>query len=59
MKEGINAEGGFMRYKELKNVFVAHNGFKFDFRFLYERLYARLGDFKMIGTIQQTKKIEG
>lgn len=45
--------------KKVHNVFVAHNGFNFDFRFLYEELFAHLGHFEIVGDIQQTKSMNG
>lgn len=49
-----------MKYgKRIRNVFFAHNGFRFDYRFLYEELYARLGFFNIVGDIGSTKSIKG
>lgn len=39
----------------VRNVFFAHNGFRFDYRFLYEELFKRLGFFSMVGDVSSTK----
>lgn len=55
----VTANGEQEKRVKPKNLFVAHNGYKFDYRFLYETLYQTVGDFQMIGSINATKAIEG
>ena len=43
--------------KLIQNYIFAHNGFGFDFRFLYNELYKAIPEFKLIGDINQTKTI--
>ena len=45
-------------YIENQNV-VAHNGFGFDFRFMYEELHSYMREFKIVGDINQTKSLSG
>lgn len=45
--------------KKIENYIFAHNGFRFDYRFLYEKIYARVGDMVLIGDVQQTKAFVG
>ena len=47
------------KIKKLKNYIFAHNGFKFDYRFLYEQIYSRLGDMVIVGDVQATKAFYG
>lgn len=54
-----NLGDGLSRDKKFLNMFVAHNGCRFDFKFLYEALYAMIGDFNMVGSLQQTKAVIG
>lgn len=45
--------------KTFHNTFFAHNGFAFDYRFLYEELHKVMHEFKIVGDLSQTKYIEG
>lgn len=38
-------------YTDVKNVFVAHNGMKYDYKFILEPLMAKLGPVDRIGTV--------
>ena len=40
-------------------MFLAHNGAKFDYKFIYESLYSSLGDMKLVGSMEQTKACIG
>lgn len=47
------------RVPKVYNTFFAHNGFKFDFRFLYQELYSRMGDFQVVGCMTAMKQVRG
>jgi hypothetical protein len=41
------------------NYIFAHNGFGFDYKFMYEELHSCMREFKMVGDICQTKSMQG
>lgn len=43
----------------LYNYIIAHNGFGFDYRYMYEKLLERSREFKMIGDVTNTKCLMG
>lgn len=54
----VNGAGKYNQGR-VHNYIFAHNGFGFDFRFMYEDLHSYMREFKIIGDINQTKQLSG
>lgn len=39
-------------YNKIHNVFCAHNGFGFDYRFMIEKIFSRIGRMEVKGSIR-------
>lgn len=50
---------GKVKPKRLNNYIFAHNGFGFDYKFMYEELHSTMREFSIVGDITQTKQLRG